>query len=218
MITNLLVDFFTELEQNNNKEWFHANKKRYEAAKQEFLSLIEQLIPFLRQMEPKISTNPKDALFRINRDIRFSKDKTPYHTLFKAGFSAEGKKSQLPGFYLGMSANTIHLGGGLFNLDGEGVKQVRAYIANHTTEFIKIVENSGFKETFGALKGEQGKRLDKSLHQAWEKTPYVANKQFYAMEDLSLKEYMDSSKMLKVIQDRFEAIQPLNAYLNKAIL
>ncbi len=217
MITSAYVDFFKELEKNNHKEWFHANKKRYEAVKQEFLGLLDQLIPSLRQLEPKISTNPKDALFRINKDIRFSKDKTPYHTLFKAGFSAEGKKSQLPGFYLGMSADSIHLGGGLFNLESEGIKKVRLYIAEHTDEFLKIVEDPKFKNTFGELKGDRAKRLDKSLHAALEKTPYVANKQFFAMFDLPLKEQLNSDQIVGFVLNYLKAIHPLNQFLNKAI-
>ena len=210
------LPFLSAIKKNNNKEWFHENKKRYEKeVKEPFLALVDELIPEVRKMEPLVSTNPKDALFRINRDIRFAKDKTPYHTLLKAGFSAEGKKSMLPGFYLGMSADSIHVGGGLFNLDGEGVKAIRNLIAEQTASFIEIVEQKEFKKLLGELKGERAKRLDKTLIPIQEKTAYIANKQFYAMAEIPLKNYLNSNSINEVIIDCFKVIYPLNQFLNQ---
>ena len=87
MITSNYITFFEGLEKNNTKEWFHGHKKEYEHdVKEPFLNLLESLIPELIKLDPTIPQNPKEALFRINKDIRFSKDKTPYHTLLKQGF------------------------------------------------------------------------------------------------------------------------------------
>lgn len=217
MITKAYSTFFQELEKNNNKEWFHNNKKAYEEAKGSFLSLLESLIPELLKLDPSISPIAKDALFRINRDIRFSNDKTPYHTLLKAGFSPEGKKSELPGFYLGISADKVHVGGGLFNVKGQALKQVRSLIAKNTDLFIKIVDSKSFVTTFGTLKGEQAKRVDKSLLPIMEKTPYIANKQFYAMQELPLDDYVDSDQLPATILKSFKEVAPLNNFLKKAL-
>ena len=98
-----------------NKEWFHANKKRYENdVKEPFLELLSELLPILHEWDNRILTDEKKAMFRINRDVRFSKDKTPYHTILKAGFSPNGKKSMLPGYYLGISQDSVHVWGRAF--------------------------------------------------------------------------------------------------------
>ena len=216
MITKAYCVFFQELENNNNKEWFYKNKKAYEEAKQSFLNLLESLIPELLNLDPTISPVPKDALFRINRDIRFSKDKTPYHTLLKAGFSPGGKKSELPGFYLGISMDTIHVGGGLFNVKGPTLKKVRDLIAEETNDFIELVSSVAFISTFKELKGEQAKRIDKNFQTILSRTPYIANKQFYAMQELSLADYIDNDKLHNTIVSSFKKINPLNNFLKKA--
>lgn len=217
MITLNYIRFFKGLEKNNNKEWFHQNKEAYENdVKKPFLALLESLIPKLSKLEPAISPDPKDALFRINKDIRFSKDKTPYHTLLKAGFSPGGKKSKLPGYYLGISSEKIHIGGGLFNVPAASLKACRTLIAENTDEFIEIVHSDAFVSIFKDLKGEQAKRLDKSFEPLLSKTPYIANKQFYAMCELPLLENLDSNKMVSEITNTFKEIYPLNQFLKKA--
>ncbi|WP_052823545.1 DUF2461 domain-containing protein [Neotamlana sedimentorum] len=219
MITQDYIAFFKSLEKNNNKEWFHKHKKAYENdVKKPFLELLEILIPEIEKLEPQISPNPKDALFRINRDIRFSNDKTPYHVLLKAGFSPNGKKSKLPGFYLGISADKIHVGGGLFNLKGTDLKNVRTLITKNTDEFIQLVNSEFFISTFQELKGEQAKRLDKNFQPILSKTPYIANKQFYAMREFPLIGYLNSDKMFATIINSFKAITPLNQFLKRAFI
>lgn len=217
MITQKYITFFKGLEKNNNLEWFHGHKKEYEKdVKGPFLTLLENLIPEIEKLEPMISSNPKDALFRINRDVRFSKDKTPYNTLLKAGFSPGGKKSKLPGFYLGISAEKVHVGGGLFTINGPDLKSIRTLISENTEEFTQIVNSEAFITTFQDLKGEQARRLDKSLQPILEKTSYIANKQFYAMQELPVTDHLNADKMLTTITRAFEAIHPLNQFLKKA--
>ncbi len=217
MIKEAYTTFFNELNLNNNKEWFHANKKRYETdVKQPFLELLSELIPELRHWDSRILQDEKKAMFRINRDVRFSKDKTPYNTLLKAGFSPNGKKSMLPGYYLGISAETIHVGGGLFTVKPPELKLVRTHIANNVDDFLDIVNDKNFKNKLQELKGEVAKRLDKSLLAAADKTSLIFNKQFYAMAEVPLSEYYDSVDLLKVIKEHFEAIRPLNDFLTEA--
>ena len=129
------IDFFTQLEANNSKEWFDENRKTYEkAVKKPFKQLIQRLIDHLPELDPQIQMAPKDAIFRINRDIRFSKDKTPYNTIVKAGFARGGRKSSYAGYYLGISATQIHVGGGVYMLDAANLKKIRQHIAAYPEE------------------------------------------------------------------------------------
>ncbi|MEW4925094.1 DUF2461 domain-containing protein [Algibacter sp. 2305UL17-15] len=217
MITKAYTKFFQELELNNHKEWFHANKKRYEnEVRIPFLNLLSELIPMLREWDSRIFEDEKKAMFRINRDVRFSKDKTPYHTLLKAGFSPNGKKSMLPGYYLGISANTVHVGGGLFNVKPPELKLVRRHIAENVDEFLNIVNNKNFKNAFEEVKGETSKRIDKSLEITAERTDLIYKKQIYVMANLPLSEYYNSENLKDTIGSHFKTIKPLNEFLNSA--
>ncbi|MBS9461230.1 DUF2461 domain-containing protein [Flagellimonas sp. 389] len=218
MINETYSSFFKELAKNNYKEWFHANKKRYENdVKMPFLNLLNAILPTLKQWESKIDEDSKKALFRINRDIRFSKDKSPYHTIMKAGFSSGGKKSELPGFYLGIDAENIHVGGGLFMIGTPELKKLRYKIAENPEVLLSIVQQPDFTQNFGKLKGDKAKRLDKELMVATEKTDLVLNKQFYAMSEFPLVPFYDSEILIEEILNHFKVIRPLNAYLNEAL-
>nr|WP_298923360.1 DUF2461 domain-containing protein [uncultured Allomuricauda sp.] len=217
MITSSYTAFFKELARNNNKEWFHANKKRYEnEVKAPFLDLLDNLLPNLTEWDNRILPDSKKAMFRINKDVRFSKDKTPYHAILKAGFSPNGKKSILPGYYLGIDATSIHVGGGLFMLRPPELALVRNHIAKDIVALTKIVGASSFTQNFGRLKGEKAKRLDKSLLTIAEKTDLIYNKQFYAMAEFPLEPFYNSDELSGEILSHFEAIKPLNTYLSQA--
>ena len=218
MISEAYSSFFKELAKNNHKEWFHANKKRYENdVKIPFLNVLDELIPTLREWEEKIEGDSKRALFRINRDIRFSKDKSPYNTIMKAGFSAGGKKSELPGFYLGIDAENIHVGGGLFMIGNPELKELRYHIAENPKSLLSIVEDTNFVQNFGKLKGEKAKRLDKELMIAAEKTDLIFHKQFYTMAEFPLSPFYGSEKIVDEILSHFEVIRPLNNYLSDVL-
>lgn len=217
MITKAYSAFFKELSKNNHKEWFHANKKSYEKdVKQPFLNVLEALIPSLRQWDDRILTDPKKALFRINRDIRFSKDKSPYNTLMKAGFSPNGKKSIYPGYYLGIDTENVHVGGGLFMVQTAELKKVREHISRNADALIKISSEKDFTDNFGKLKGDKAKRIDKSFLPIAEKTNLIYNKQFFAFAEFPLAPFYGSDSLVEEIISHFKLINPLNQYLNQA--
>ncbi|WP_299533755.1 DUF2461 domain-containing protein [Ulvibacterium sp.] len=217
MITPAYISFFKELQKNNHKEWFHTNKKRYENdVKAPFLSLLDEILPVLTQWDDRIPTDSKKAMFRINRDVRFSKDKSPYNLIMKAGFSPNGKKSELPGYYLGIDAENIHVGGGLFMIRTPQLKRIRNLIASRTGDFLDILANQEFKNAFGQLKGEKAKRLDKSLISTAEKTEHIYNKQFYAFAEFPIEPFFGSDGLTDEILSHFKAIKPLNSYLDQS--
>lgn len=218
MITKAYSSFFKDLAKNNNKEWFHANKKRYENdVKIPFLTLLETLVPMLNTWDDRILLDSKKALFRINRDIRFSKDKSPYNTIMKAGFSPGGKKSELPGYYIGIDAEHVYVGGGLFMINTADLKKLRSNIAKNISGLLNIINDEQFIREFGQLKGEKSKRLDKSLRTTAEKTDLIYNKQFYAMAEFPIEPFYTSKKLESEIQHHFKVITPLNTYLNQVL-
>ncbi len=217
MITQKYITFFEELEADNNKEWFDKNRKRYEDhVRTPFIELVESIIPGLLAIEPSILPDAKKSLFRINRDIRFSSDKTPYNVMMKAGLSPGGRKSELPGFYLGIGADNVHMGGGLYQLDKNALKKVRLLIAGNTDEFLSIIGGADFKKRFEKLKGEQNKRIDAEFQPVIEQTNYILNKQFYAMATLPTSQFINESNQAETLMGYYRAVQPLHSFLNKA--
>ena len=217
MITQAYIDFFTGLEKNNNKEWFDAHRSEYEAhVRKPFTELVEATIPGLMEIEPRILPEAKKSLFRINRDIRFSNDKTPYNLMMKSGLSPGGKKSELPGFYLGIGADFVHMGGGLYQLSSESLLKVRTLIASDTEAFLEILKLPDFTQKFGELLGERNKRIDPDFQAVVEKTPYILNKQFYAMAKVPTSEFINGSNQAEHLLEYYRAVQPLHSFLTNA--
>lgn len=217
-ITHEYTTFFKDLASNNSRNWFLEHKKRYEqSVRAPFLELLNGLIPEIQKIHPDILPDAKKAVFRINRDLRFSKDKTPYNVLMKAGLSPEGKKSELPGFYLGISAELVHLGGGLYNLGSERLQKVRAYLMSHLDEFISIYQDPKFKNKFGEIQGERNKRIPKEWTDEVSRCPYLLNKQFYAMAELPVEDLVNAKNQIELLLPHFRTIDPFISFLKKAM-
>ncbi len=179
--------FFKELTTNNTKEWFDANRARYEKeVKKPFNTFVSDLIIALRQDVADLALEPKDCIFRINRDIRFSADKTPYKTQMSALVSPGGRKamSSLTGLYLELSPEHVGIYGGLYMPDKEQLADVRQHIRYNPEAFKKAYTNADFVRTYGTIRGEQNKRLDADLAEAAQTEPLIYNKQFYYQSSL----------------------------------
>lgn len=217
-ITKNFFEFFKELEQNNNREWFQENKKRYDGhVRGPFVDLVEVLLAEVEKLDPTIVMNGKDALFRINRDIRFSKDKTPYNTMMKAAFAKDGRKSGNAGYYLGLGIDGLHVGGGMYDLDKERLERVREHIKQNPDEFLALIAEKKFRSSFGTVRGEQNKRIPAELKDIAEKVPMIANKQFYYMAHLKSTRTLVGEKLQDTILQHFQVITPINAFLNQAL-
>ena len=125
------LDFFKELAANNHKDWFDANRKRYEkSVKDPFKAFVQEMIDRVRAEDSSVQIEPKDAIFRVNRDIRFSKDKTPYKTQMSAIVSPGGKKDKTtPGIYMELGPENLKIYGGAHMLDKEQLLAIRETIA-----------------------------------------------------------------------------------------
>jgi uncharacterized protein (TIGR02453 family) len=210
--------FFKELSNNNNTDWFHANKAIYEEQiKNPFKSLVDEMILRIHGEEPDLNIEAKDAIFRINRDIRFSKDKTPYKTFVSANIQRGGKKStDSPGFYFHFALDKAFIGGGAHHADKEGVYKIRSRIADSSDEFSRLIKDKKFKEKFGEILGEKNKRIPPEYKEAEIKEPLIANKNFFFMAELDPKVILKTN-LPDILMTYYHAGAGVNQFLKKAL-
>jgi len=213
------IRFFHELERNNSKDWFDNNRKTYETqVKEPFSRFVSELIIAISQFDDSINKDPKNAIFRINRDIRFSKDKTPYNTEVKAAFVKDGRKSRYPGYYLAIGADKIYVGGGLYGIEKDDLIAIRSHIAKNTTEFNSLLTDKNFKAHYGEILGEQNKRIPIEYKELAIKLPVIANKQFYYMAELKASDFLAQENLPETIIHHFKVGHKLNAFLSQVML
>lgn len=156
MDLNICLEFLDQLNKNNNRQWFEANKKLYQQAKTEFDKFIESIIPLTKSIDPDIDVfKASECVFRIFRDVRFSKSKLPYKTNFGALIAEGGRKRNNPGFYLHLEPDNSFIGGGVYMPVPEHLKAIREKIFENPQEFKSIIENKEFKKYFKELYGEK---------------------------------------------------------------
>lgn len=144
-----VLKFLRKLNKNNRRDWFLENKNEYEKAKGDFTVVVADLIQRISEFDQAVvGVNPEKCLFRIYRDIRFSRDKTPYKTNFGAYIAPNGKKSGVAGYYFHLQPGECFLAGGLYKPSGPDLFNVRTAIANRTEEFLDIIDSPKFKKYF----------------------------------------------------------------------
>lgn len=212
------LDFFTELEKDNNKDWFDENRKRYEKIiKDPFKAFVQVMIDRMHELDENIIIQPKDCIFRINRDIRFSKDKTPYKTQVSAVVAIGGKKNRtVPGIYFELSPRDLRMYSGIFQLEKEQLHNVRQEIAYNMDEFEKLISNKKFTSTFGEIHGAKNKRLDKDLMESAERQPLLFNKGFYYFKKWDSKTIFESN-LDDILIETYKAAEPLNNFFKRAL-
>ncbi len=210
------IDFFKDLTKNNNREWFNENKKRYElSVKKPFEEFVEELIHRISDEEDDIRITPKEAIFRIYRDVRFSKDKDPYKTHASAVISPKGRKDfSVPGWYVQLSAEDVRFYSGMHVMEKDQLQNFREHLSANLDEFDSLLKEKEFKKYFKQVLGEQHKRLPKEFQEVAKKQPLIANKQFYyfakfepekilsrTFTDLLMKCYYASRNLNNFIKD-----------------
>ncbi|MCB0532298.1 MAG: DUF2461 domain-containing protein [Lewinellaceae bacterium] len=218
MLNSDSLQFLYDLSQNNNREWFTENKKRYEkTTKKPFEAFVSALIDRIKKFEPAFQTTAKDSIFRIYRDTRFSSDKTPYKTHLSAVFTSHGRKTmQEPGYYFQISFGSLSIGGGAYFLEKEQLAKVRQAIAKNPKAFRKLIEAAAFTEKFGEIKGEKNKILPAEIKQVAVAEPLLFNKQFYYMTEID-PEIVLQPDAIEAVAAYFEAGKPLNDFFRKAL-
>ena len=211
--------FFKDLAKNNNKEWFDANRKRYETSvKQPFEAFVTEAIKRIAKHDKAMSAlQAKEAIFRINKDIRFSKDKTPYKLETSAIISPAGRKDHaVPGIYFAFGPEHVKFYGGCYQPEKEQLFAIREAILKDGKGFRKAIGGKAFTTLFGTVQGEANKVLPLEFKAAALKEPLIANKQFYVGAEKPAKLVTDP-KLMETLMDHWLAMCPFNVWLANAM-
>ena len=216
--TKETLNLLKKLKKNNNREWFNENKPKYiENVKDPFEAFIGDLIEAMNPYFESLPITPKDAIFRIYRDVRFSKDKTPYKTKVSAIISPGGRKDKIiPGIYLEISADDMRVYSGLYQLDSKQLFNVRSHISHNLAEFKSLVSSSKFVKTFTDIKGEKNKRIPKEFEDDAITQPLLYNKQFYFFTSWPAETIYDKN-LIKKITETYTIAQPVSEFLYEGL-
>lgn len=195
-------EFFIDLTLNNNKTWFDENRKRYEqVVKQPFRNFVQELINEISLIDGRFAfLTPSDCLFRINRDIRFSKDKTPYKTHCSAALQlGDSKNMSLGGLYVEFGPESCAIYAGVYMPDKETLTRIRTNIASNISGFRRSIEHPDFIKNFGEIKGEKNKILPSPFKELADKEPYLYNKQFYVIHPMEPEETLEPEFVSRIV-------------------
>jgi uncharacterized protein (TIGR02453 family) len=208
--------FLEQLKLNNHKEWMDANRKLYDAAKADFESFVTQVITGLSKMEPLMSElTAKQCIFRLNRDVRFSNDKSPYKSHFGAYFSIGGKKSPHAGYYLHVEPNQSFIGGGCWMPEAAMLKAIRQEIDYDFDAFKAIIQDKNFKKLYPKIDGEQLKKAPQGYEVDNPAIEFLKHKSFTVGHPFADKDLLSKQAVDKVLHS-FEVMKPFIDFLNRA--
>ncbi|MFT3703709.1 MAG: DUF2461 domain-containing protein [Agriterribacter sp.] len=220
MLQSSTVLFLKQLAKNNNKTWFDANRDKYDTARKDFENFIQLLIDQFGKKDASIASQvAKNCMFRINRDIRFSKDKTPYKKNFAASLNKNGKKSILAGYYFHLEPGNSFVGGGIWMPMPAETQKIRQEIDYCFDEFKKIVSSKKFVETFKELDQEEEIKLTNVPKGYAKDNPaaeFLKLKSWIAMKPVTDAE-LTSKDLVKKSAEVLAALQPLIEFLNRSV-
>lgn len=218
MNINFILDFLTDLNQNNNREWFAQNKSRYEQARkyfEEFISaLIYKTLPIDDYLTP---LEPKDCIFRIFRDVRFSQDKQPYKVNFGASIARGGRKCNFPSYYVHIQPGASFVGGGLYMPPPEILKVLRSGIYANFEEFLTIVKNNDFEKLFPVFDGEKLKTPPRGFPKDFQGIDFLKHKSYSVSIGVD-DQTVTGTGYENYVVDVFKKIVPFNRFLTTEII
>jgi uncharacterized protein (TIGR02453 family) len=212
--------FFKDLAKNNNKEWFDTERPRYvRSVKEPFEAFVAAAIARIAKHDRSMAgLQPKEAIFRINKDIRFSKDKTPYKLETSAILSPAGRKDHsVPGIYFALGPEAVKFYGGCYQPEKQQLLAIREAMLRDGKAFRKAIEAKPFVSLFGTVQGEVNKVLAPEFKAAVAKEPLIANKQFYVMAEMPAKTVTDPA-LLDHLMEHWHAMAAFNQWLAKALV
>lgn len=218
MVAKDTLRFLSALKKNNNKDWFDRNKEKYLAAKADIDKLTGEIIQSFSKFEPAFkSLTPKDCVFRIYRDVRFSKDKRPYKTNMGLSMNAGGKKAETAGYYVHIEPGNSFFAAGRWMPSSDHLKKIRQEIDFNGRTLNRILKNTSFKKKFGTLSDEyklsrppKGYNEDHPLIDLLKLTSFIAWKKIPDRE-------LTGKSLVKQLDSDAKIIKPLIDFLNEAI-
>lgn len=217
MLQPATFDFLSQLSQNNHREWFDAHRADYDAARADFEAFISTLKTALTPLVPELESQPaKSLLFRIYRDVRFSKDKTPYKMHFSAYFCRAGKKAWDAGYYLHVSPGKSHFSAGMWEPQGAVMRAVRQEIDYSFEALQGILQGADFRKQFGDLAGDKLRTLPQGYTAENPAIEILKHKSFLASRPLP-DGFFTKKDAVKKITEMARVAAPLVALLNRGM-
>jgi uncharacterized protein (TIGR02453 family) len=220
MLTKESLQFLDDLKKNNNRDWFQDNKKRYEIFKKNYHQLVSDFLDVMKPLDPSLELlEVKNCTFRINRDIRFSKDKSPYKSHLGVWMSAGTKGLNRAGYYIHIEKGASFIAGGFYSPEAEDLKKVRKEIAFFHDDLEVILKDKNFKKEFGSLDVNENNSL-KNPPRGYEKEhpaiEFLKLKSFTATQKYDIDEVTKKDFVAKMSQ-KLIALKPLNEFINRAL-
>lgn len=216
--TRLILNFLSELKEHNYKEWMDEHKQQYQQARQAFIELVGELLEGMKVFDPSLEgIQPKECIFRINRDIRFSKDKTPYKIWMSAVMAEGGKKTLQAIYYLHLQpGGESMVAGGIHEPPGEQLRKIRQEVDYNAGELKEIVNHPDFLRYFGEIQGEKLSRAPKGYPVDHPNIEFLKLKSYLAVRKFSDAEVQWENFIEEVLKT-FRTVLPFNDYLNVAV-
>jgi uncharacterized protein (TIGR02453 family) len=214
-IQQATIGFLKDLRENNNREWFNANKHRYEQAHRNMIEFSEAVLDEMRKHDKIETASGKASLFRIYADTRFSKDKAPYKTHWGAGYSRATQHLR-GGYYFHIEPGHAFAAGGFWGPNADDLKRIREDIDINTDEWKELLAQPGIVKTFGKLRGDGVKTAPKGYDKNHEGIEWLRMKQFVLRHDFTDAEMM-SPDFAKHISDVFRELRPFFDYMSEVL-
>lgn len=214
-----MVAFLSDLTANNDRDWFHAHKDEYAAAQAEFEALIRELITELRSFDDSVpACEPKALTFKLQRDTRFSRDKSPYNPAFRCHISSAGKAPVPVGYFLSIRPDgRSFLGGGLFaDIFMDATQLIRTYLYENADEFLRIVNAPDFRREF-RVDGTALKSVPKEYPTDCAVAEHLKNKSWYIEYPFDAELLDDRAAFVRFAAEKYRLMKPFNDYLNRAL-
>ncbi|TND08254.1 MAG: hypothetical protein FD123_2509 [Bacteroidetes bacterium] len=215
IIDKTAFHFLKKIRDNNNRDWFNAHKAEYTAAYESMIVFADALLEKMQAHDRIETPSGKKSLFRIYRDVRFSKDKTPYQTCWHGHFSRATKKLR-GGYYYHIQPGNTYVGGGFWGPNAEDLKRIRQDIDYNHTDWRKMLANKKIKNTFGALAGEKLKTAPQGYLQDHPAIDLLRHKQFVLTHRFTDKEVL-SADFLKNLNETMKNFRPFFDYMSEVL-
>lgn len=219
MISKSTLEFLTKLKKNNQREWFQKHKEEYLVAREEFENFIGRLLSNLQRFDKSLmGLEPKDCIFRIYRDVRFSKDKSPYKTHFGAHIVPGGKKNEMnrAGYYVHIEPGNHFLAGGAYYPPSEWMAAIRQEIAYNSAEFKRILRSDSFRKYFGEIEGERLSRPPRGYEKDHPEIDLLMYKSLLAVHQMNEKR-VQAKDLEGYCSAAFRALKPFDDFLNRSM-
>jgi uncharacterized protein (TIGR02453 family) len=212
-----VLNFLSELKENNNKEWFDQNRDRYEASRKKILFLTELLIQEIAKFDSEIGNqDPKDCVFRIFRDVRFSNDKTPYKTNMGSFIAKGGRKSTSAGYYVHIEPGRSFIGGGSYCPPADALKAIRTEIFDHAEEFNRLILSDSFLKVYPEMYEDRLKTAPKGFPKDFAGIDLLKYKSYAFTSNLDDSVVTSAAYVEKTVNG-FRELYPVNRFLNVAL-